>query len=96
MGMVTSQKMQVTGGKEGSLDEGGGMGHNFGSGTTFPSDSRFEVFTSELGKGHGLSWAIVICFTVFEDNFSKGIEIKRDTARAGLGGLVRLGESGGL
>ena len=55
MGMVTSQKMQVTGGKEGSLVGGGGMGHNFGSGTTFPSDSRFEVFTSELGKGHGFS-----------------------------------------
>ena len=38
----------------------------------------------------------MIFFTVFGDNFSKGIEIKRDTVWAGLGGLVRAGGSGGL
>ena len=38
----------------------------------------------------------MIFFTVFGDNFSKGIEIKRDTAWPGLGGPVGVGGSGGL
>ena len=83
VGIVMSQKMQVTGGL---------LGHDLGNESTSSSGSWLAVLTSELDKSVRFPRVAVIFWTVLEDKLFKGIETTSDKGKAGAG-LVMVDSS---